>query len=436
MRLSRNARSALTLPLCLVLSACPLEDLVVCDEAVAERVETERVVFTLVLDRDEADDSLPGRVTFEVADGLAARVVSPDSDYPKGLTFTPAMFWNGSTDEENVARWNAWFQQVEAYADDCAAGAACDDPAADPLRVAKGVLEARTPEGLALAAWSLEDVWPTALLSVGGDADCCWGGLRRPSMQRVALLQLGLSARVTGFALGETKELQEMCAESGACSCEEGLCTQHALPEPPVPGVSPDAWNEGVARFAATYLDLGNIEGRLNALRATAPKAEAGSAASASSSGTGRNPQTGKEIKLAAVYAQVPTDPFTLEQDGVVLAEFAMVTGLAKEVEVVEYRDGDSPTARHRPGRTKVGRVTLSRAMAPNDGILDWHRSLLAGTFERRDVSIVQRTEAGDELVRFELPESLPVGWGTSPHAAGGIEKIEIAVEKVEREMK
>lgn len=433
MRLPRPARSALALPFCLLLSACPLEDYGVCEESTEEQVETDRVVFTLVLDRDEADDSLPGRVTFELADGLAVRVVSPDSDYPKGLTFTPAMFWHGSTDAEDVARWNAWFKKVQSYADDCAAGAACDDPAADPLPVATGLLEARTPEGVALAAWTLEDVWPHALLTGGGDADGDGYG-------DTALLQLGLSAHVTGFALGETKEVHELCAESGACTCEEGLCSRYVLPKPPVKGESADEWNAAVVRFAATYLEIGSIEGRLNALRAAAPEATAEADTSHSAAtfaaGPGRNPQTGKEIKLAAVYAQEPTHPFTLEQDGVVLAEFGMVSGLAKEVEIVEYRDGDSPTARVRPGRTKVGRVTLRRAMATTGDLLGWHRSVLGGTLEARKLSIVQRDEAGEAQAHFDLLDCLPVGWGASPYAAGDIEVIEIAVEKIERVMK
>lgn len=82
---------------------------------------------------------------------------------------------------------------------------------------------------------------------------------------------------------------------------------------------------------------------------------------------------------------------FIVEIGGVAVARFNGVDGLSYEVEMIEYRDSESPNLPHfRQGRRKAGRVTLKRGVLVGDNtdLLTWIRQVEKGTIQPRDIAI------------------------------------------------
>ena len=123
----------------------------------------------------------------------------------------------------------------------------------------------------------------------------------------------------------------------------------------------------------------------------------------------------------------LPAHPVKFELDGVLVGGF-------KEVEIVEYQDGDDPVTRKRPGRTKVGRVTLTRGFVADPGLLAWIKQAETGEAEPRTASMVQALD-GNPTLAYELFECYPVRAEVKDvgHDVYLVEKIELAVEKIER---
>jgi phage tail-like protein len=128
---------------------------------------------------------------------------------------------------------------------------------------------------------------------------------------------------------------------------------------------------------------------------------------------------------------------FKVEIDGVASANFSAVDGLSVEVEVIEFSSAEDPVIRKRPGRVKYGDITLKKGYVSNSELFDWIQGAATGELERKRMSIVLTDARGAEVQRWNCFECFPKSWrGPSLVGGGaalGIEKIEIAVEKVER---
>jgi phage tail-like protein len=108
---------------------------------------------------------------------------------------------------------------------------------------------------------------------------------------------------------------------------------------------------------------------------------------------------------------------FTVEIDGLDVAWFEKVSGLEKEVGVVEQHEGGDPNvADQSPGKVKFSEVTLTIGATDNRELYDWSELVIdaeAGTGAvdndyKKNVAIVQKDRDGSEKRRWNLFECWP----------------------------
>lgn len=129
---------------------------------------------------------------------------------------------------------------------------------------------------------------------------------------------------------------------------------------------------------------------------------------------------------------------FILEIEGVTAGHFKNVGGLDSETQVVEYQDGDDLVLRKRPGRTKYSNITLKRGYTATDDLWSWLNNIEKGINDRRSGSIIiLDQDLETEMARYNFYKGWPYRWNVpeiaSDQSGMAIEKIEIAVEKIER---
>jgi phage tail-like protein len=133
---------------------------------------------------------------------------------------------------------------------------------------------------------------------------------------------------------------------------------------------------------------------------------------------------------------------FGLELDGVRVAGFQEVSGLAVEHDVVELEqqtpDG-TYVVKRLPGRRKPGEVTLTRGLTTDSALDDWVRSVAEGSEPaHRAAAVVLHDEAGEVLRRFTLrnawPSKLEIGSLVADGTAVLTEKLVLTVDGIELE--
>jgi phage tail-like protein len=114
-------------------------------------------------------------------------------------------------------------------------------------------------------------------------------------------------------------------------------------------------------------------------------------------------------------------------------AVFTELSGLQLETEVFEYSEGGNNSFVHQlPGRTRVGRITLKQGLVASDELFRWYLDIAYGKqMDRRNVSVVLYTEAGEELRRWNFLNAYPVRWVGPALEAGStavaLETLELA---------
>jgi phage tail-like protein len=132
----------------------------------------------------------------------------------------------------------------------------------------------------------------------------------------------------------------------------------------------------------------------------------------------------------------LPKFHFQVEWGGTTIG-FTEVTGLDKQAEVIEYREGASKTYSKlkMPGLQKYSNITLKRGtFAGNTDFYDWLRTVdLLGNTERRDITIELLNEAHQPVFTWKVLNAFPTKVQASDLKADGnevaIETIEIAHE-------
>lgn len=134
----------------------------------------------------------------------------------------------------------------------------------------------------------------------------------------------------------------------------------------------------------------------------------------------------------------MPTDQylvhrFAIEVEGVVLAGFGELGGLATTTEVFEYKEGGLNSYTHKlPGRTSYGNVTLKWGATDSTELWDWYHDLLTATKtkpQKKSVSIVHYDSEQQEVRRWNLTGAFPVKW-TGP--AFNTAQSQVAIESLE----
>jgi phage tail-like protein len=129
---------------------------------------------------------------------------------------------------------------------------------------------------------------------------------------------------------------------------------------------------------------------------------------------------------------------FRVEIDGVSLAAFSEVGGLASETAVIEYRVGGEPnTVRKLPGLTTYPNIVLGRGITQDAELWSWRRNVIEGKTDRRNGAIVLLDDEGHEVVRWNFFRGWICKWeGPALDARGNevaLETIAIAHEGLER---
>jgi phage tail-like protein len=111
---------------------------------------------------------------------------------------------------------------------------------------------------------------------------------------------------------------------------------------------------------------------------------------------------------------------------------FSEVSGLTQEVQMIEYRDGNSPdySTLKMPGMRKYTNIVAKRGIAKSDNdFWKWLNTIKLNTVERRDLTISLLNENHEPVMVWKAHNAFPVKLeGASLKATGN----EVAVESIE----
>ncbi len=135
---------------------------------------------------------------------------------------------------------------------------------------------------------------------------------------------------------------------------------------------------------------------------------------------------------------------FLLEIQGIIsdtriiVGGFKSVSGMDSETEIIEFKQGNDKVVRKKPGRTTFANIVLERGYTATDDLWNWRKNIEDGKIDRRSGSIIILDQDGQsEVARYNFYEGWPCKWHVpemdSDSSSMAIEKIEIAIEKVER---
>ncbi len=113
---------------------------------------------------------------------------------------------------------------------------------------------------------------------------------------------------------------------------------------------------------------------------------------------------------------------FRIEFDNVIAGGFSECSGLQVETEVEEHREGGLNEFSHKlPKGTKYGTVTLKRGFVDAADLWDWNENVIAGkSKQRKNLSIILLDSLGNDKIRWDVREALPVKWNSSEFKADG----------------
>ncbi|MFC4808127.1 phage tail protein [Paenibacillus sp. GCM10023250] len=121
---------------------------------------------------------------------------------------------------------------------------------------------------------------------------------------------------------------------------------------------------------------------------------------------------------------------FRIEIDGIQQAGFSDATGFDSTIDVIEYREGTDPThVRKLSGLTKYGNITLKWGQTDSLDLYNWHKEAIAGSIQRRNLSIIVVDEAGNDKARWDFVGAWPTKYDAPDFNAKG---NEIAIESIE----
>ncbi len=103
----------------------------------------------------------------------------------------------------------------------------------------------------------------------------------------------------------------------------------------------------------------------------------------------------------------LPKFHFTVQWGGSKIA-FTEVSGLNKDVDVIEHRVGSSPEffTKKMPGLQKLGNITLKRGVFAGDNeFYDWYNTMAMNTVETRDLTISLLDENHEPKVVWKVKD-------------------------------
>ncbi len=155
------------------------------------------------------------------------------------------------------------------------------------------------------------------------------------------------------------------------------------------------------------------------------------------------NKKTMGAILLAGAFLAAPTRRVDIDHIGAynvsveisrqTIGSFKGLGGLSVEMEVIESQDDGDLIVRKRPGRVTYGDITLTKGRINADIAIPWRESVISGEVERKDIGIVLRDDADQEIARWNCFRCFPKSWKVSSFAGKGndvlTEEVVIVVE-------
>ena len=134
---------------------------------------------------------------------------------------------------------------------------------------------------------------------------------------------------------------------------------------------------------------------------------------------------------MATVYP-LPKFHFQVKWDPGTRIGFTEVTGLDKQVEAIEYREGSSKdySKIKMPGLHKFSNLTLKRGQVAKDTeFFDWNNEINLNKVVRRDILISLLDEKHEPVMTWKALNAFPIKVQASDLKADG---NEVAIETVE----
>ena len=149
---------------------------------------------------------------------------------------------------------------------------------------------------------------------------------------------------------------------------------------------------------------------------------------------------------MAEARSSIPRDVdpyrgynFKLVIEGVTEGHFTKCKNLGIGVETIQYREaGNNQVVRWIPGKTKNSKITLEYGLTSSRQLWDWFMLAVAGTVERKNVSILMlKSDGVTEAMRWDLINAWPAEWcGPSLDAMSdevAIESMTLVCEELKR---
>lgn len=129
---------------------------------------------------------------------------------------------------------------------------------------------------------------------------------------------------------------------------------------------------------------------------------------------------------------------FRVEILGLRVGGFTEVSGLDREVQLEDFREGGLNDYTHKLATvTKYQNLTLKRGLADATDLWGWHQDVVNGRIERRQVTVVLIDISGRDTWRWVVDKAFPVKWsGASLNASTNavfVESVELAHHGIKR---
>ena len=129
---------------------------------------------------------------------------------------------------------------------------------------------------------------------------------------------------------------------------------------------------------------------------------------------------------------------FRVEILGLQVGGFTQVSGLDREVQLEDFREGGVNGYTHKLATvTKYQNLTLKRGLADAADLWQWHQDVVNGRIERRQVTVVLIDFAGNDTWRWIAEKAYPVKWSGGAFDAANnavlVESVEFAHHGITR---
>ncbi|MEA2293314.1 MAG: hypothetical protein QOF49_731 [Chloroflexota bacterium] len=113
------------------------------------------------------------------------------------------------------------------------------------------------------------------------------------------------------------------------------------------------------------------------------------------------------------------TNTWRVEISGMTIGVFTRCSGLAVELDVLEYAEGgNNDMIHHLPGRIRYGNLTLSRGLTDEKALVDWFWKTHSQA-DKKEVTVTLEQGGGTLTRAWTFADAYPVRWSGPDLDAG-----------------